>query len=287
MGLLTPAPPYRRPRSRPLRQFGDDVPSVPRLSRPARPTARAQLASQLSGGDLAQLSYTTFTPSLSAQASSATLAGLLTATRTAINTKYYGFSTVDLQALHETWEARFRALRFAQAGHSQRRRPLDGSVRLGRQRRAHLLPRPAKPTERFRTRAAARPPPRRSFGFQFAAVPGEDGAVLIDVGAGTPAEDAGLKRGDTILSVNGAALTRRSARPTTTRPAPTRRLLGAAAKSGQSVTLGIRRGATLLSVAVTPRSDCQQRFALRAAQRLNVSAANSLVCQWGHRPARA
>ena len=86
------------------------MPSVPRLTRPAQPNCSARsLASQLSGGDLARLAYTTFAPSLKRAGQQRDAGGLLTATRTAINTNYYGFSTVDLQALHETWEARFRA----------------------------------------------------------------------------------------------------------------------------------------------------------------------------------
>ncbi len=232
---------------------GDDVPSVPRLIRPAQPNCAVRsLAAQLSGGDLARLSYTTFAPSLSTQASSATLAGLLTATRTAINTNYYGFSTVDLQALHETWEARFRAAfgSLKQAIPSAADALMNQYVSGVNDEHTFYLD-PAD-YRALQDQSSGAPTPSPRFGFQFAAVPGEDGVVLTDVGAGTPAEDAGLKRGDTILSVNGAALSRSNQTDGDAASAYSG-LLGAAVKSGQSVTLDIRRGETRLSVAVTPR----------------------------------
>ncbi len=232
---------------------GDDVPSVPRLTRPAQPDCSVRsLASQLSGGDLARLAYTTFTPSLNAQASAATLAGLLTATRTAINTNYYGFSTVDLQALHETWEARFRATfgSLKQAIPSAADALMDQYVSGVNDEHTFYLS-PAE-YQALQDQGSGAPTPSPRFGFSLAAVPGEDGAVLTDVGAGTPAEDAGLKRGDTILSVNGAALSRNNQTDGDAASAYSG-LLGAATKTGQSVTLGIRRGETRLSVAVTPR----------------------------------
>ena len=237
---------------------GDDVPSVPRLTRPAQPDCSVRsLASQLSGGDLARLSYTTFAPSLKAQANAATLSGLLTATRTAINTNYYGFSTVDLQALHETWEARFRAAfgSLKQAIPSAADALMDQYVSgVNDEHTFYLDP---QGYQVLQDQGSGAPTPSPRFGFQFAAVPGEDGAVLTDVGAGTPAENAGLKRGDTILSVNGAALSRNNQtdgeQTDDAAASAYSGLLGAAVRTGQSVTLGIRRGETRLSVAVTPR----------------------------------
>ncbi|GAA4007816.1 S41 family peptidase [Deinococcus rubellus] len=231
----------------------NDLPTVPRLMRPAQPDCSAQsLASQLSGGDLARLAYTSFAPGrLSAQTSAATLAGLLTDTRTLINTTYYGFSTVDLQALHETWEANFRKTfgSLEQAIPAAADPLMDQYVSGINDEHTFYLD-PAS-YQALKNQSSGAPTSGPRFGFSLAAVPGEDGAVLTDVGAGTPAAQAGLQRGDTILSVNAALLTRDGQDDNAAASAYSG-VLGAAAKSGQSVTLGIRRGAAQLSVSVTP-----------------------------------
>ncbi len=231
----------------------DDVPTVPRLTRPATPNCAARsVASRLSGGDLAQLRFETFTPQLGAQASADTLAGLLLATRTDLNTKYHGFSAVDLQALHERWEAEFRAAfgNLKQAT-SVQADPLMAEYVAGVQDE-HTYYLDAALYQAFQDQSGGVPTLGPRFGFRLAAVPGEDGAVLTDVGTGTPAEEAGLKRGDTILSVNGALLSRNAERDSAA-AARYSAVLAAAAETGQPVTLGVRRGEARLSLSATPR----------------------------------
>lgn len=232
---------------------GDDVPTVARAARPAAPNCAAQsLASQLSGGDLAKLSYANLRPTLRAQTAANSLAGLLLDTRSLINTNYYGFSAVDLQALHETWEANFRKAfgNLQQAVPSAADPLMDQYISAINDDHTFYL-NPAS-YQAFKNQGKGAPTPSPRFGFQLAAVPGEDGAVLIDVGAGTPAEDAGLQRGDTILSVNGSALTRSSADDFAAASQYSAQLAAATAKGG-SAALSIRRGATLVSINVTPR----------------------------------
>ena len=231
----------------------DDLPSVPRLSRPAAPNCSAQsLASRLSDGHLAKLAYLNFAPGLKPQTSAATLAGLLLDTRKQINTSYYGFSTVDLPALHETWEAAFRttfgSLKQAIPSAAD---PLMAQYVAGINDEHTFYLDPAR-YQALQDQSSGAPSDSPKFGFQVAAVPGEDGAVLLDVGAGSPAAEAGLRRGDTILSVNGAALTRSSADDAET-AAEYSAQLAAAAATGRTVTLDIRRGATRLSFSVTPK----------------------------------
>ncbi|WP_146202730.1 S41 family peptidase [Deinococcus irradiatisoli] len=230
----------------------DDVPTVPRSTRPVSPDCAVRsLASQLSGDDLARLRFETFRPALHAQVYANTLAGLLLATRTDLNTQYYGFSSVDLQTLHETWEARFRAEfgDLKQPITAQADPLMDEYVAGVNDEHTYYLD-PAL-LQAFEDQSNAVPTSGPRYGFRLAAVPGEDGAVLTDVSADSPAEEAGLQRGDTILSVNGAALNRGT--DDDTAAAARYSAVLAAAATGQPVTLAIRRGETRLSVTVTPR----------------------------------
>ncbi|TSA83152.1 PDZ domain-containing protein [Deinococcus detaillensis] len=247
----TPTPPTGKTTSPPVAS-GDDVPTVARATRPAAPNCAVQsLASQVAGGDLAKLSYANLWPTLRTQASASTLAGLLLDTRTLINAKYYGFSAVDLQALHETWEANLRKT----FGNLQQAVPSAADPLMAQYISAvnddHTFYLSPASYQAFKNQGSGSPTPTPKFGFRFAAVPGEDGAVLIDIDAGTPAAAAGLQRGDTILSVNGVALTRSSSDDNAA-ASQYSSVLAAAITRGGSVTLGIRRGATPLSIAVTP-----------------------------------
>lgn len=235
-----------------IKPTSDDVPSVPRAARPAQANcAQQSLAEQLSGGNLARLRYQSFTPSLQAQASGDTLAALLLSTRKALNSKYYGFSAVDLQALHETWETRFRK----SFGNLQQGIPNAADdlmtqyvTALNDEHTFYLDP---EQYRAFTGQGNGAPTPKPKFGFQSAAVPSEDGAVVLDVGVGTPAQEAGLKRGDTILSINGVGLKRSGSDDTSSQQYAAQ--LAAVAIQGRSTVLSIRRGETPLSVTVTPR----------------------------------
>jgi carboxyl-terminal processing protease len=228
----------------------DDVPSVLRAKRPSAPDCNAVgLAQQLSGGNLAELRYLNFSSGLKAQMSASTLLGLLFDTRKAINTRYYGYSTVDLQALHDTWETQVRAALGNLNGPitSAADTLMDSYVAGVSDEHTYYLNAAQYKSFTDQSGGAATPTPR--FGFSFGPVPGEDGAVLTDVGDGTPADAAGLRRGDTLLSVNGQALSG----PASGAQARYSALLGQAAQSGTAVTFQVRRAEQLNTVKVTPK----------------------------------
>ena len=228
----------------------DDVPTVVRAKRPSTPDcAVASLASQLSGGNLSELRYQTVSHSLRAQASADTLLGLLFDTRKAVNGLYNGYSTVDLQALHETQETQFRkTLGNLNGVITDAADPLMSRY-LGAINDEHTYYLTAAQYKAFGDQSGGAPTPTPRFGFSFAPVPGEDGAVLTDVTDASPAQEAGLQRGDTLLSVNGEAFggdpgdaqARYSAQ------------LGKAVQSGSEVSFQVRRAEQTGTVKVTPK----------------------------------
>nr|WP_237427735.1 S41 family peptidase [Deinococcus xianganensis] len=108
----------------------------------------------------------------------------------------------------------------------------------------------------FRDSLSAAPTPTPRLGVRWAAVPGEDGAVLLDAFPEWPAAQAGLTRGDTLLSIGGQPLTRQPGDSDAAHAARLSTLLGQASAAGAPVTVTYRRaqaGAeTTASTTVTP-----------------------------------
>jgi len=243
----TPAPPVP----------GDDVPTVPRATRPARPSCVLNPAWLSAMGGPAGLMGVNLRAPLRAQATPSLFDQLLDV-REAVNSSYWGESGVDLQALHEQAETgarkafgNLRAATLSAQTDAFMNDYVDG-VRDG-----HTYFLDAAGFRAFRDSLSAAPTPTPRLGVRWAAVPGEDGAVLLDAFPEWPAAQAGLTRGDTLLSIGGQPLTRQPGDSDAAHAARLSTLLGQASAARAPVTVTYRRaqaGAeTTASTTVTPR----------------------------------
>ncbi|MHA0043124.1 S41 family peptidase [Deinococcus sp. PEB2-63] len=243
----TPAPPVP----------GDDVPTVPRATRPARPSCVLNPAWLSALGGPAGLMGVNLRAPLRAQATPSLFDQLLDV-REAINGSYWGESGVDLQALHEQAETgarktfgNLRAATLSAQTDAFMNDYVDG-VRDG-----HTYFLDAAGFRAFRDSLSAAPTPTPRLGVRWAAVPGEDGAVLLDAFPEWPAAQAGLTRGDTLLSIGGQPLTRQPGDSDAAHAARLSTLLGQASAAGAPVTVTYRRAQAgaepTASTTVTPR----------------------------------
>ncbi len=243
----TPAPPVP----------GDDVPTVPRATRPARPGCVLNPAWLSALGGPAGLMGVNLRAPLRAQATPS-LFGQLLDVREAINGSYWGESGVDLQALHEQAETGARTA-FGNLRAADLTAQTDAFMNdyVDGVRDGHTYFLDAAGFRAFRDSLSAAPTPTPRLGVRWAAVPGEDGAVLLDAFPEWPAAQAGLTRGDTLLSIGGQPLTRQPGDSDAAHAARLSTLLGQASAAGAPVTVTYRRaqaGAeTTASTTVTPR----------------------------------
>lgn len=235
----------------------DTIPSVQRVARPA--TAPCTLSGQGAAwldalGGPGRLQGVNVRPRpLQPQAQvSPSVYDLMFNVRSDINTAYYGYSNANLNALHQQYEGAARTA-FGNLKEASPTTAVDDLMNeyVDAFGDGHTYYLSAAAYKAFVDSETGAPTPTPRFGFSWSTVPAEDGAVLLDVLLGTPADDAGLTRGDTILSVNGAPLTR-SSDPQATDTA-FRATLSAAAQTARPVALVVRRGAQTLNVTVTPR----------------------------------
>ncbi len=235
----------------------DDVPTVARATRPAQPSC-ALTPAWLSGlGGPGRLMGVNLRAPLRAQATPSLFDQLLDV-REAINGSYWGESTVDLQALHEQAERTARtAFGNLRAADLTARTDAFMNEYVDGVRDGHTYFLDAAGFRAFRDSLSAAPTPAPRLGVRWAAVPGEDGAVLLDAFPEWPAAQAGLTRGDTLLAIGGQALTRQPGDSDAAHAARLNALLGQASAAGQPVTVTYRRvqaGAeTTASTTVTPR----------------------------------
>lgn len=238
----------------------DTIPFVPRPTRPNQPTCVLSPSAQLGatpaqtdvpawleklGGPANLRGVNVLPPSLSTQATP-TLYSFLYDIRLRINRQYWGSSTVDLQAVHTQYESLFRKSfgNLKDAGLSAATDNLTGDY-IDAIGDGHTYFLTATQLQAFKGNSSA-----LRYGISYAPVPGENGAVLLDVTLGSPADLVGLKRGDTILSVNGTALVRQANEASTKSLYGT--ILSNAAQTGQAVTLNIRRVETPMTLTVKP-----------------------------------
>lgn len=236
----------------------DTIPFVPRPTRPNKPTcvlnASAHLGQQAQaspawleqlGGPANLRGVNVLPPRLNTQANP-TLYDFLYDIRTLINQNYWGSSTVDLQAVHAQYEGLFRKsfgnLKNAGLSSATDAMTNDYIDAIGD---GHTYFLTAAQLQSFNGTSSA-----LRYGIISSPVPGENGAVLLDVTVGSPADLAGLKRGDTILSVNGTALVRQADDNSTRTLYST--IMSNAASTGQAVTLNIRRVEQPLTLTVKP-----------------------------------
>ncbi|NTY00387.1 S41 family peptidase [Deinococcus sp. JMULE3] len=243
----TPAPPVP----------GDDVPTVPRATRPARPSCVLNPEWLSALGGPAGLMGVNLRAPLRAQATPSLFDQLLDV-REAINGSYWGESGVDLQALHEQAETGARTA-FGNLRAADLTTQTDAFMNdyVDGVRDGHTYFLDAAGFRAFRDSLSAAPTPTPRLGVRWAAVPGEDGAVLLDAFPEWPAAQAGLTRGDTLLSIGGQPLTRQPGDSDAAHAARLSTLLGQASAAGAPVTVTYRRaqaGAeTTASTTVTPR----------------------------------
>lgn len=212
----------------------DRLPDVPLAVRPAQPNCRASVQGLAGLVGLAKLSgQNVLTPAtLRAQNHSPdNLYNLLLTARRALNGYYYGFSGVDLQALHRKYETLFRAgqdrplsLYGIDAGTDARMAAYFAEVGDG-----HTYYLDEAQARTYRDVQAGNPTPQPVFGLSFAPLPGTDGAVVLSVRGDGPAFAAGLRRGDVLRRVNGEAFDRNGADEAAARTAYSALLARAAA----------------------------------------------------------
>ncbi|GGL09981.1 S41 family peptidase [Deinococcus radiotolerans] len=236
----------------------DDVPTVARPTRPDQPSCALTPAwlSDL-GGPRGLMGVNLRPAPLRPQATPSLFDELLDV-REAINLNYWGVSSVDLQALHEQAETAAR-----KAFGNLRAAPLTAQTDafmndyVDGVQDGHTYFLDAAGYRAFRDSLSAAPTPAPRLGVRWAPVPAEDGAVLLDAFPGWPAAQAGLTRGDTLLSVNGQPLNRQPGDSDQMHAARLTALLGQVSAAGEPVLVTYRRaqgGAeTTASVSVTPR----------------------------------
>ena len=193
---------------------GNDLPDVPLTVRPAQPNCSADAQAGLARlVPFNKISGQNYLPAARLQAQAdlpANLQSLLFTTRSLINSHYYGFSTVDLQALHHKYEAIFRQGRPG----SLALYPIDDAVdeTMGQYideiKDGHTYYLDAASAQAYRDSQAGNPTPTPRFGFVSALVPDADGVLVLDVTADAPFYAAGLRRGDVLTELNGQAFTR-------------------------------------------------------------------------------
>ncbi len=191
-----------------------DLPFVPVTVRPATancaPSSTAGAARLVGFEHLAGQNYVRH-PNLRAQADlPSNLQSLLFDTRALVNGYYYGFSPVDLQALHQKYAAIFKQGR----DKSLALYPIDAAVDttmgqyISEIKDGHTFYLDAASATSFRDSEAGNPTPTPRFGFMRALIPGADGVLVLDVTADAPFYAAGLRRGDVLTEMNGHAFTR-------------------------------------------------------------------------------
>ena len=213
LGLLTacgpsvpaPAPTGSQPVAR------DTIPAVPRVvSSSFNCTATAKpISGDLPGNprDTANV-VARFQP----QAATNTVWDLLYATRYLLNTYYFGYSSADLESLHQAAYQNFKKT-FPNALSTytitpEVDSPMKEYVAPIQTQDEHTYYMNAQEVAYYKSVSNNTSLPAPVFGLSFAPVPGGNGLVITDVRGDGPAFAAGLRRGDVLLSIDGQALTR-------------------------------------------------------------------------------
>ncbi|UBV43014.1 PDZ domain-containing protein [Deinococcus taeanensis] len=232
----------------------DDVPTVPRATRPAQAPCALTPAWLDAAGGPARLMDVNLQPArLHAQATPSLFDQLLEV-RQIINRQYWGESPVDLQTLHEQTETQARATfgPLRAAALSARTDAFMGTYVDG-VHDGHTYFMDAAAYRAFLDSRTAAPTPTPRLGVRWVPVPAEDGAVLLEAFPEAPAAQAGLRRGDTLLSVNGQALNRQPGDSDVEHAAHLTQQLAQVTAAGQPVTVTYRRGEEQRQTTVTPR----------------------------------
>jgi carboxyl-terminal processing protease len=195
----------------------DDLPEIPRLTRPSQPACSAAASAQFAkrpGMEFVTFEQPKPTAQLKTQGVTFlpdTAQSMLYTTKARLNTEYYGTDTkVDLPALHAKYAAEFRK----QCKNGLAKCPITEATDqlMGKYfdeiKDNHTYYLDAASYSGFSDQRSGNNQPTPSFGFSYRPVPSADGAVIRFLRAEGPAFAAGLKRGDVLLEVDGKVLTR-------------------------------------------------------------------------------
>ena len=223
-----------------------DIPAVPRVQRPATPdcgpAAPSSLANLVGGFNKIEFQNYLRTPVLKAQTDLPdTVQSMIFATKALMNSYYYGFSTVDLQALHTEYEALFRKDR----PKSLALYPINNSVDQLMVKYAdapgdeHTFYLNAAQAQSYRDSFNGASTPTPVFGVSYVPVPQNDGIVILNVRGESPFYRAGLRRGDVISKIDGQTLLRQGEADDVKLRARYAVIITAAAKKSGPATPGI------------------------------------------------
>jgi carboxyl-terminal processing protease len=206
-----------------------DLPDVPRASRPSAPSCTVAGAGLLA--DLRTMRDNTpvnptrlaarLKTNLNAKVAGDpgyavlpnTLQSVLYSTKALLNTYYFGFSQVNLDQVHKTYEEKFRQgrpLNFS----AYKLEPVNNDaidllmreyLRAVQDSHTFYLRPSSYGSQQAVSGGGSGPVP--DFGILDLVATQSGGALLLDVQAGSPALNAGLRRGDTLLEVDGQILT--------------------------------------------------------------------------------
>lgn len=195
----------------------DEIPFVPRDVSPLQTCPATGAGHNLTSALVSQLGPyqldrgNVVRAGLQAQtASGNTVWDLLYDTKVLLNILYFGHSSVDLQALHDQTYTKFKKT-FTKALSTytidSRVDPLMDEY-LNSLQDGHTAYLNAEQYQAYVNGSQNAPLPRPVFGVSLSAVQSGDGTLVTDVRGDGPAYAAGVRRGDVILKVDGAALKR-------------------------------------------------------------------------------
>lgn len=233
----------------------DDVPTVARPAKiGAGVTCDLTNAFKAIGG-IQNLRTVNHMPRLKSQAIvTPSVYDLLYGIRVNVNGNYWGVnSSIDLQALHDQYETKARSA-FGNLKEAALNDTVDNMMYdyLDAIQDGHTYYLNAIQMAAFNSAQTGGSTPTPRFGISYAPVPQENGALILDVTYNSPAWNAGLQRGDTILSVNSTPLNRDATKSDSENRDVYSAVLKNAASTGTAVQMVIRRVAQNLSVPVIP-----------------------------------
>lgn len=185
-----------------------------------------------------------------------TVQDMLYASKSLLNNVYFGYSTVDLQALHDAAYTSFKKVYPNHLGTyyvGDATDPLMDSYIDGvNDHHTFYLDQAAYAN--FKSTSGNTPQSVATFGIRTQPVPGQDGVLILNVRAEGSAFAAGLRRGDVLLSVDGVALTRSVAATDGDDSAQSdayAKILAAAAARQTPVSVVVRRGTAQRTVSLS------------------------------------
>lgn len=139
-----------------------------------------------------------------------TVQDMLYASKSIINPLYFGYSTVDLQKLHDTTYTTFKQTYPKHLGTYYVDDTTDALMDeyINAIQDGHTYYMDAQIWKLSNDSSSNAPQAIPTFGLRQTTIPGQDGLLVVNVRAEGAAFAAGLRRGDVILSVDGQALTR-------------------------------------------------------------------------------